>query len=267
LIGVWTGGTLSPYLQRLPEYYGPVALRDHGLSASEGRLTIPLEDGMTAGPLNVEAAVYEFVPLAEHGREDPPTVSLYDLEPGARYVIVLTTSGGLVRYDLGDVVECTGRVGSTPLVRFLHKAGHVVSLTGEKLSAFQVTEALRSAQQRVGGGVAELALVPQIGDPAGYVLLVEAGDAASAAGLPDALDRGLCAANMEYADKRRSGRLLPVRLAAVEDGTFSRRRRDRLAARGGAPEQYKHPFLITDLDEAAALLEAVSAPAGRGRSA
>lgn len=39
-------------------------------------------------------------------------------------------------------------------------------------------------------------------------------------------------------------------------GAFAALREARTAAPGGAPEQYKHPFLITDLELAARLIAA-----------
>src|SRR5262249_28479276 len=49
VLGVWTGGSVGIFLSKLPDLYGPVILRDHGLSASEGRITIPFENGESAG--------------------------------------------------------------------------------------------------------------------------------------------------------------------------------------------------------------------------
>ncbi|MEJ2745775.1 MAG: GH3 auxin-responsive promoter family protein, partial [bacterium] len=53
LIGCWTGGTLTPYLDLVKEYWGDKPLRDPGLIASEGRMTIPIEDGGQGGVLDV----------------------------------------------------------------------------------------------------------------------------------------------------------------------------------------------------------------------
>ena len=52
VLAVWTGGSVGVFLPQLAELYGAVAVRDHGLSASEGRMTIPLADGTPAGLLD-----------------------------------------------------------------------------------------------------------------------------------------------------------------------------------------------------------------------
>jgi hypothetical protein len=251
LLGVWTGGTLSSYLQQLPTYYGDIALRDHGLSASEGRMTIPLADGVPHGPLNVNGSFYEFVPEEEHGTASARVLLAHELEPGARYYIVVTTSGGLVRYDLADVVECVGFEGTAPLLRFLNKGTQIANITGEKLSAWQVTQAVTRVQSRLGVYLGEYVVAPAFADPPGYHLLLEEAvfpgpelEARLAAGV----EEELLLLNIEYADKRKSRRLAPLQLTPAKDGCFAALKAERLARGGAAPEQYKHPFLVTDLD-------------------
>ncbi len=249
LLGVWTGGTLSSYLPRLPAYYGPLPLRDHGLSASEGRLTIPLADGTADGPLNVSGGYFEFIPEAEYGQPNARILGAHELDGGGRYYVVVSTMSGLLRYDLHDVVECTGYLAAAPLLRFLHKGRDVANLTGEKLSAHQVAEALQEVQRHLGLTFGEVALAPEIGDPPRYHLLIEAPEMpppSEVTRLAAALDRELAARNSEYAEKRRSDRLAPVTVTAAAAGTFAALRAARLAASAGPVEQYKHPFLVTD---------------------
>ena len=49
----WTGGTMGAYLRGYPEYFGDRPVRDVGLIASEGRFTIPIDDGTPAGVLDI----------------------------------------------------------------------------------------------------------------------------------------------------------------------------------------------------------------------
>src|SRR5690606_13105130 len=66
LVAVWTGGSAGAYLGPLRRYYGDIPVRDHGLSASEGRMTIPLEDSRTDGLLDVHTHYFEFIPEDEY---------------------------------------------------------------------------------------------------------------------------------------------------------------------------------------------------------
>ncbi|MDQ4129671.1 MAG: GH3 auxin-responsive promoter family protein, partial [Actinomycetota bacterium] len=66
LIGCWLGGAAALHAERLAAYFGSTpALRDLGLLASEGRMTVPVDDATPAGPLAVHANYYEFVPEDE----------------------------------------------------------------------------------------------------------------------------------------------------------------------------------------------------------
>lgn len=251
VIGVWTGGTLAAYLPRLVELYGQVALRDHGLSASEGRMTIPLADGVPSGVVNVDGGYFEFVPEEERESPNPPTFAAHELDKGQRYVLALTSSGGLVRYDLGDVVECTGHEFDAPLLKFLNKGQHIANITGEKLSAYQSTTATTAALAAMGLRVREYVIAPVMGEPPGYHLLLEdqafpSEDRITALALD--LDNRLQSANIEYAERRQSRRLAPLLVSNVPDGTFAAMREAKVAEARTPIEHYKHPFLVTDPD-------------------
>lgn len=249
VIGVWTGGTLGAYLPRLVEPYGDLPLRDHGLSASEGRVTIPLESHVPYGALNLGGGYFEFIPEEEYGKVDPMTLGAHQLDSHQRYYVVMTTSGGLVRYDLSDVVECVGHEGRTPLLKFLNKGRHISSLTGEKLSAFQVTSATTIAFARLMMPFKEYILAPEMAYVPGYHLLIEARDLPSADVrnvLAKILDEELGRQNFEYAERRQSRRLQAVVVTGVPNGTFARIRDAKVHEAGTPVEHYKHPFLVTD---------------------
>ena len=56
IINTWTGGSMGPYLRQLPKFYGEPPIRDLGLLASEGRMTIPFADHSSAGVLDIGAS-------------------------------------------------------------------------------------------------------------------------------------------------------------------------------------------------------------------
>lgn len=257
VLAVWTGGSMGAYLPRLEEYYGPKALRDHGLTASEGRMTIPLQDGVSAGVLDYVSNYFEFVPEEEYGQAAPSVLEAHELAVGRSYYIVLTTSGGLYRYDIQDLVRCTGFVGAVPLLEFLNKGSAYSSVAGEKLSEFQVVEAVRSALAELNLSLDLFTVAPEWGDPPGYVLLVEP-SAASDRGeeLARRIDEHLGRLNFEYAQRLESARLRPLALRPIPPGAWAAFRAARLARRGGSLEQYKHPCLANDV----AFVETVAAP-------
>ena len=245
----WMGGTMKAYLRGYPEFFGDKPVRDVGLIASEGRMTIPVEDGTPAGILDIRHHYFEFIPENEADRETPQTVEAVDLVEGQNYFIVLTTAGGLYRYNIHDLVRCVGFHGRAPVIEFLNKGAHFSSLTGEKLSEHQVIAAVEAAQRQTNLRLRSYLLLPTWDEPPHYSLLVETSDLAgpdSQALLASAADLELRAHNMEYANKRDTRRLGPVRTIPIPEGSWAEFQKRRLAQSGGTVEQYKQPHLIPD---------------------
>ena len=251
VINTWTGGSMGPYLRQLPRYYGGPPVRDLGLLASEGRMTIPFENATPSGVLDIWSHYFEFVPEGEIDSPQPTALGAHELKEGASYYIVPTTQYGLYRYHISDLVRVTGFLGRTPKVEFLGKGHRFANLTGEKLSEHHVTRAMDAAARAVHQPVTAYTLAPVWDDRLPYyALFLEEPDAADAAGLRRFLaefDRRLGEENIEYAAKREGGRLGPVRAAVIPAGAWAAWDRDRLAKTGGSPEQYKHPCLVGDL--------------------
>ena len=247
----WMGGTMRAYLRGYPEFFGDKPVRDVGLIASEGRMTIPIEDGTPAGVLDVRHHYFEFIPEEEADKPEPETVEAVDLVEGKNYFILLTTAGGLYRYNIFDLVRCVGFHGEAPVVEFLNKGAHFSSLTGEKLSEHQVISAVEKAQRTAGVRLRSYLLLPIWGDPPSYGLLVENSDLpeGEAAGrFIEAVEHELRELNVEYAAKRDTLRLGPVRTIRIQDGAWAEFQKRRLARSGGTVEQYKQPHLIPDVE-------------------
>jgi hypothetical protein len=248
LLAVWTGGSVHIYLPQLERLYGKTAIRDHGLSASEGRMTIPLADGTSAGLLDFYHHYFEFIPVEEHDSANPTVLEADELEEGRDYFIVMTTSGGLYRYDIHDVVRCVGFEGRAPMLEFLNKGRNYSSLTGEKLSEYQAIRAVEAAFQELRLPAETFTLAPVAEQPPRYVLLLEShAHNGRASELASRVQSHLVRINVEYGEKCASGRLLPVEVREVPDGTWDTMRLEKTNRRGNF-EEYKHPCLVNDLD-------------------
>ncbi len=246
----WTGGTMGNYLRGYPDIFGDRAIRDVGLIASEGRMTIPVEDGTAAGILDIRHHYFEFIPEEYADLENPETVEGCELLQGRNYFILLTTAGGLYRYQIHDLVRCVGFQGRAPLLEFLNKGSHFSSLTGEKLSEFQVVAAVNEAQTRLGVSLGSYLLLPTWGEPPSYTLLVEETEVQEGPALNllgDEVEACLQNANVEYENRRATLRLGPTRARRIVPGSWVQFQRRRLAKSGGTVEQYKQPHLMADL--------------------
>jgi hypothetical protein len=252
VLGCWKGGTLTLYLRQFRRYFGDAPVRDIGLIASEGRMTLPLMDEGAAGPLDIGSMFFEFLPAVDGQPVGTETLLPHELETGGEYFILLTNSAGLYRYHIGDVVRVAGSVEGTPLVEFLSKGAHYASLTGEKLSEHQVVAAVNAALGETGMDLTSYCLAATWAEPAPYYsLIVErsaAADGAALGRLVAAVDQQLRAGNIEYEAKRGSGRLGPVRAKVVADGAWLGYDMQTLAERRRGLEQYKHKFLTGDVE-------------------
>jgi hypothetical protein len=218
--------------------------------ASEGCGSIPLTDAGSAGALAITTSFFEFIPVEAREQENPPVLTCAELQPNRDYYVLFTTSAGLYRYDINDVVRVVDFYRDVPLIEFVRKGRGMTSLTGEKLAEQQVTAAMVTIADSMGADdtFRHFSAVPQFGDPPRYAFYLELGKELSdeqLQGVAARLDRALCEENVEYETKRDSLRLGPPLLKIVERGTFERYRQEKVSA--GAPEaQVKVPHLTPD---------------------
>jgi hypothetical protein len=270
VVSCWKGGTMPLYLRQLPDHFGDVPVRDLGYMASEGRGATPLVNSGAAGVLNVTSHFFEFVPAEERDRPDPGFLTAEELETDREYYVYLTTSAGLYRYDINDLVRVVDFYRRTPVIQFVRKGAGISSITGEKLTEEQVTAALLDVVERGGYDLAHVTACVEWGQPPGYALYCEPDRPWAEDRCRDfiaAVDAALSAHNIEYEAKRSSRRLATPVLKVVAPGAFTALRQQRVAA--GAPEaQVKIPHLSADMrfgEQLAVLHEYRLDPVGVGR--
>ena len=252
MIGCWLGGSAGIQARLLDETWGTTPRRDIGLRASEASMTIPVNDGTAAGVLAVHSNFYEFIPEAEIEQSEPPVLRAHELEMGQRYYILLTTSGGLRRYDINDVVEVQGTYEQAPVLAFVGKGRDMANLTGEKLHVNHVLSAVARSEQAEGLRAELFCTIPNV-DEMRYDLLVEPESAWSESdGLRflQEYDKALTAENIEYGYKRDSGRLHAPRLCLMRKGWADRQRRRDITS-SGREVQYKWKAIRKQWDESA----------------
>ncbi|HEY9786153.1 MAG TPA: GH3 auxin-responsive promoter family protein [Candidatus Obscuribacterales bacterium] len=226
MISCWTKAAAAFYLQDFEEHFGATPVTDITYGASEGRGTVTVGPGMQA--LAVRSHFFEFVEESAWEAGKRETLLCTDLEEGKSYYILFTTSAGLYRYHINDLVKVVGWYGRAPLIEFLHKGGNVSSFTGEKITESQTTEAIKAAMRELGMRVRFFTLIPRFRPEPHYELLVEIDGGEQKQeprGIAQAFDKALAKANIEYAAKRESQRLAEVEVRLLEDGAYERIRR------------------------------------------
>ena len=79
---------------------------------------------------------------------DPEFLTCDQLEANREYYVYFTTSAGLYRYDINDLVRVVDFYRDTPVIQFVRKGQGIISITGEKLTESQVTAALLDVVER-----------------------------------------------------------------------------------------------------------------------
>ena len=156
----WQGGNMGYYLHELDSEFGLDQHFEFPVSASEGLFAIPCRRNQAGGVLAVTTHFLEFLPEDHSGAAPPEALRADQLDVGATYRIVVTTSGGLYRYDMEDLVRVTGMSGRTPVIEFIAKAGRQVSVANERLNEGDVTVAMQAASQACDLWVHDFLFVP-----------------------------------------------------------------------------------------------------------
>ncbi len=235
-VACWKGGAVAGFLPRLPKALGrDLPVWEPGISASEGFFAVALDATWTGGVAWLLGHLLEFVPV-----EGGAPVGAAEVEVGRTYRLIISTTAGLYRYDLDDLVRVVGWWRRAPQLVFVGKGSDVSSITGEKLTAEQV--GLAAARALGARPVAGFSLALRVGDVPHYTFVVE-GDVDD--GAAARVDEALSTVNVEYAGKRADGRLGPVDLLRVPAGAYGRLRDHHLRS-GAAEGQVKDPVFPSD---------------------
>ncbi len=242
VVGCWKGGTVGRYVEKFPEWFDPdgtrrLPVRDLGYLASELRGSVPLSDDGSKGVLTVGSNYFEFVDMAElEAKPKEPSAWTFrhvgQLEQGHSYYLFATTTGGLYRYDINDVIQVVGKYLDTPEIVFLRKGRGMTNLTGEKVSVNQVIDSFHEAAKETG---TEPEHFKAEADPSAsrYVFRVEFARPVNSerqGAFLVSVDRCLRRINLEYEAKRKSLRLNDPVLHVMREGWYERSRKAQAAA-------------------------------------
>jgi hypothetical protein len=250
VVSCWTKAAAAFYLSDFPHYFGNTPVCDITYGASEGRGTVFISPEKQM--LAIGSHFFEFVPEEEIESERPTILLADELEVGKNYFILFTTSAGLYRYNINDVVKVTGFHNRTPLLDFQYKGGNISSFTGEKITELQVTQAMQKTLVEMGEKLRFFTVIPQFRPEPHYEIWLEldeekpaslsadesAGTAELVAAIAKRFDQSLARENIEYETKRASARLAPVTFKLIARGTYEAFRKH-LTAKGTPDAQIK----------------------------
>ncbi|WP_151088936.1 GH3 auxin-responsive promoter family protein [Hymenobacter baengnokdamensis] len=249
------GVSMEPYRARLLESIGRPVDSIELFPASEGFMAFQDQPGNPGLLLRLDSGIFfEFIPAERFFEENPPRLTIAEVELGRQYAVVLTSNAGLWGYSLGDTVRFVDLQPHRVVVTGRIK--HFLSAFGEHVIGEEVEAALREAvRQYPEAEVTEFTVAPLVSEdksqPSRHEWLIEFAQAPyDLASFGAALDASLRQRNAYYDDLRQGSILVPLVLRALPAGAFQRYMKS-VGKLGG---QNKVPRLGNDRELAEGLL-------------
>ena len=156
------GMSFMPYKPIFDQLFAPNKIcYIENYNASEGFFGIQndAEDHSMLLMLDYEV-FYEFIPMSDYGKPDATVLPLWKTETDRDYALLVTTSSGLWRYDIGDVIRFTRKAPYKFVI--IGRTHQSINVWGEDLSVQQAEKALADACEATGAKVLEFTVAPLI---------------------------------------------------------------------------------------------------------
>ncbi|MCQ2143498.1 MAG: GH3 auxin-responsive promoter family protein [Bacteroidales bacterium] len=247
VLNTWKCGNTKIYIDKFKGAFpDDIFYPELGYFASECRFGVVLDDSLQTVPAP-GIHYFEFVPEEDLASGSPRFLCIDELEEGHRYCPYVTTNSGLYRFSMNDLVEAGPKYLSTPTLRMVQKTNGAVSITGEKLSEWQVVEAVRRAAKKTGSTLQFFIRVVDV-EASGYHFYYEFAENVTPDGL-DAfnalVDAGLMDVNQEYRSKRTSLRLNAPAAHLLVSDSYEKFKRQCMTM-GARDGQFKISLLLQD---------------------
>ena len=250
VVACWISGSMGHFAPLLREWCGEnFRFRDPGYMASEGVFSIPIQNDSSDGILAIHSIFFEFVPEQEFGRTGAPALLAHELEPGRNYHVVVTTTGGLYRYAMRDVIRVTDMQAGSPSIRFLYKDGHVQNMQGEMMTVDHVMNTMSAVTTELGVKFQHFQIMAELSNRR-YVLHIEPTGELPPRVLDRVLsnfERELKKNNENYAQFRADELIAAPGLRIMSKGWFDHISRDHIA-RSGRDSQFKPSVLVGSVE-------------------
>lgn len=240
------GVSFTPYKEQFQKLIGAPIHYLEIYNASEGFFAAQTYDGEDGMLLFLDHGIfYEFLPAEEFGKENARTIGLNEVEIGKNYAPVITTTGGLWRYLIGDTIQFTTKFPFR--VKVSGRIKHFINAFGEEVIVDNADKAIAAASIQTGAIVNDYTAAPvyfSAGSNGAHEWLIEFEK------LPDnietfsyQLDKTLREINSDYDAKRHKDiALRPPVVRVLKKGSFN----EWLRSKGKLGGQHKVPRLSND---------------------
>ncbi|CAN5891622.1 GH3 auxin-responsive promoter family protein [soil metagenome] len=153
------GVSFVPYREQFEKIIGGPVNYLEIYNASEGFFAAqekPDDDGMLL--FTEHGVFYEFMPVEEYEKEDPQTVGLNNVVLNKNYALVISTTGGLWRYLVGDTIKFTSL--DPYKIKITGRLKHYMNAFGEEVIVDNSDAAITIAAQKTNSIVTDYTAAP-----------------------------------------------------------------------------------------------------------
>jgi hypothetical protein len=251
------GVSFVPYKKQFDEIFGKKINYIEIYNASEGFIAgqeKPDDNGMML--FTEHGIFYEFLPVENYGKQHAETLGLHQVKLNTNYALVVSTTGGLWRYVIGDTIMFTSL--NPYKIIITGRIKHYINVFGEELMVDNADKAITIACQQTGAVVSDYTAAPiyfsENSNGAHEWLIEFEIEPTNLQNFTEILDAALQQTNTDYEAKRHKSIALRMpTVHAVPTGTFVKW----LKAKGKFGGQHKIPRLSNErkiVEEIKALL-------------
>ena len=153
------GVSFVPYKEQFDKIIGKKINYLEIYNASEGFIAgqqSPDDDGMLL--FTEHGIFYEFMPVEEYGKANPFSVGLKDVKAGKNYALVISTTGGLWRYLIGDTIQFTNL--NPYKIKVSGRLKHYMNAFGEEVIVDNSDKAIAIAAEKTNSIVNDYTAAP-----------------------------------------------------------------------------------------------------------
>jgi hypothetical protein len=260
IVNVWFCGNTRIYFEKIRDSFPPdCVFHEFSYVSTESKAGLVLKSNTEETTVFGHKTYFEFIHESDLENPSPKIHQLYELKEGQRYCMLVTTTAGLYRYNMNDLLETIGFYNQFPNIRFIQKVNGTISLTGEKLHERQFIEAVHEVEKKTGK-IAPFFVGFADPQKSNYKFYYEFADqnisVTEAQEFTAQLDRCLQDYNPEYREKRASNRIKTPETALLSPESFERFKAACID-RGYRDGQFKLNLLMQDENRHAMFKELV----------
>ncbi len=236
LISCFRSKTNEMYIDTLLTKIGKkLEIRDPGINASEGRVSIGLSKDGVSGVMLVNTTFFEFIDIDRTNKE---TITIEKLKLNKKYKVIMTTQEGLYRYDLGDIIKVTGFFKKVPEIKFYNRENYL-NIAGELACEDEIVKAINKTILDTKLSIKYYTLIPSLLDltkKPKYEILIdldEKEDGKKIIEFKIKLDFNLKKIINDYKQMREEfGKMDPPIISILEEGSYDEYNKKRVVGSG-----------------------------------